>query len=706
MKLFFARISGAAGFVSRQSFIYAARRAHNFISAAKRVRRTGFSPYVRCGNKSTALAPAGMLRWPRIPIASAFLIYVVLGFRGPAAFGQTGTAAPPHSNSQVIFSRSTDENGRTTTTVGPAAQAAAPAAGAPIATDAEREAVTFTDFDLDAHLRPADQYIAVRAGLTVRNDGKAPLSRVPLQISSSLNWERIRAEGRDAAFQVATLNSDADHTGQLHEAAVPLVHPLAPGESLQLDVTYSGTIAPNAQRLLAIGTPGDIAIHSDWDGIGPDFTGLRGFGNVVWYPVSSVPVILGDGARLFNEMGEHKLRLAGAHFRLQLADEFPTGDAPTIALINGHPAALTVTGGTGDVPGVATAAVDRSTLGFEAPSLFVAVREPRQAANTTLWTLPADEAAVPAWSDATATVMPFLQSWLGQKPRSQLTILDLPDPEDAPFETGALLATTIHPAAPDVLDGILAHALTHAWVQSPRAWLSEGVAHFMGTLWVEKQSGRARALEMLEAQRQALALIEPASPGTSPGQPLAQAISPIYYRTKATYVLWMLRDLAGDDALSAALRAYDPAADVSKGYGHDVETGEFERLVEQASIRRDLKWFFADWVDADNGLPDLSIAKVYTEPAQAGNTLVGVTVANAGYAAAEVPVTVSTAGTSVTQRIVVPARGQVVQRILILGTPTEVQVNDGTVPEAQASVHVTTLGNLPGSSSSHTGVPQ
>ena len=56
---------------------------------------------------------------------------------------------------------------------------------------------------------------------------------------------------------------------------------------------------------------------TDWDAIGVDFTGLRGFGNVVWYPVSSVPVILGDGARVFDEMGEHKLRMAGARFRLQ-----------------------------------------------------------------------------------------------------------------------------------------------------------------------------------------------------------------------------------------------------------------------------------------------------------------------------------------------------------------------------------------------------
>jgi hypothetical protein len=45
----------------------------------------------------------------------------------------------------------------------------------------------------------------------------------------------------------------------------------------------------------------------------------------------------------------------------------------------------------------------------------------------------------------------------------------------------------------------------------------------------------------------------------------------------------------------------------------------------------------------------------------------------------------------VTQRVVVPGHGKAVQRILVLGKPIEVQVNDGTVPETQASVHVTRL---------------
>jgi hypothetical protein len=619
---------------------------------------------------------------------------------------QTGAQTTQQPQGQVIFSRSTDESGQTTTRGQSAARPTAQMAAAPSAEDTERQAVTFTDFDLDVRLHSSTQQIAVRALVAVRNDGKTSLARIPLQISSSLNWDRIRVNGRDVTFPVSTLNSDADHTGQLHEVAVPLDVPLAPGQSIQLDVTYSGAIARSAQRLLAIGTPEDVALHSDWDGIGVPFTGLRGFGNVVWYPVSSVPVILGDGARLFDEMGEHKLRLAGAHFRLRLTVEYPHGRPPTVALINGHPAPLAVTdSGNFEVTSVATADSGAATLGFEAPSLFVAVRTPHAATNTTIWTLPENEGAALAWSAATAAVTPFLQGWLGQRPRAQLTLLDLPDAQDAPFETGALLATSIRPANPEQLDGILAHALTHAWMQSPRAWLSEGVAHFMGTLWIEKQRGREQALGTLEASRAALALAEPETPGQGAGQPLAAAISPVYYRTKATYVLWMLRDVAGNPTLSAALRAYDPTADISaqdasRGYGSSAGPSSFERLLEQAGTRRDLSGFFADWVDADKGLPDLTILGAYPTTASAGNWLVAVNVANRGYASAEVPVTVRSESNSVTQRILVPARGKITQRLLIEGKPTEVQVNDGTVPEVQASVHLTKLGDAAGSSSS------
>jgi hypothetical protein len=116
-------------------------------------------------------------------------------------------------------------------------------------------------------------------------------------------------------------------------------------------------------------------------------------------------------------------------------------------------------------------------------------------------------------------------------------------------------------------------------------------------------------------------------------------------------------------------------------------------LIEQAGTRHDLGWFFADWVDADKGLPDLAIDSVFPTPGESGNTLVGVNLSNSGYASAEIPVTVRSEGTEVTKRVMVPARGKTIQRILVQGRPTAVQANDGTVPETQASVHIKKFGD-------------
>uniref|UniRef100_E6Q041 Peptidase M1 membrane alanine aminopeptidase domain-containing protein n=1 Tax=mine drainage metagenome TaxID=410659 RepID=E6Q041_9ZZZZ len=638
----------------------------------------------------------------------------------PAALpAQTTTSAPTPSSQnnveteqnqakkgKVIFSRSINDDGQVVNGGGGATEAGAGSTGTPAAkasaagaalppaittTDAERSSVVYTDFDMDVRLRPSQHYLAARALFTVRNDGKAPLRHLPLQLSSTLAWEQIRVERRDAAFTQAVLNSDTDHTGQLNEATVTLPEPLAVGASVQVDVRYSGTVEQSARRLLAIGTPGDVANASDWDRISGGFTGLRGFGNVVWYPVTAKPVILGDGARVFDEIGQHKLELSGAHLRLALtvettASEVGAGLTPNIAIVDGQPVSLATTQSSDPaLPSIAVGHVENATLGFETISLFVASRTAHTLPNTTLWALPESEGNVAEWSEAAGAVMPFLRSWLGQTPRSQLTILELPESNDIPFETGAMLATPVRAATPEVLNNVMAHALTHAWVLSRRAWLSEGVAHFMGTMWMEKQQGRDQALAMLANARSALALAEPSSPGESDGQPLLTAISPVYYRTKAAYVFWMLRELVTDETLSAAFRAYDPKADTTPDY--------FEHLIEQAGDRHNLQWFFNDWVYRDRGLPDLAIDSVYSTPtAMAGSYLVSVNLSNNGYAGAEVPVQVISEVATMTQRIVLAGRSKGTIRILLQGTPTEVRANDGTIPETDASIHSKLIG--------------
>jgi hypothetical protein len=602
---------------------------------------------------------------------------------------------------KVLFQRSLDGGGNTVSATG--AKTSAQIVKAPVVDDAERSAVAVSGLDLDVRLNVEAQQIAVRGLVTVRNAGNAPMKRIPLQISSSLNWERVRVAGRDVSFPVATVNSDSDHTGQLHEAVVSLADALAPGAATQVDVLYSGKIEATARRLISVGTPDDSAAHSDWDVISPAFTGLRGFGNVVWYPVASVPVILGDGARLFEEIGKQKLRAEGSVFRLRLTVEFPHEQGPTVAVVNGRALKLKVADMktlSSDVPGVATADTGETKLSFESPSLFVATSAAHAGTHVTVYASAGDEAGVKNWLGASATVAPMIERWLGSAPRTELTLLDLPDADDLPWESGPLLVIPVRDAPVDQLDSVLSHAMTHAWMAASPYWLNEGAANFMGTMWDDHQHRRERALATLEDGRGALALEEPASPGEAQGQPLVKATSPVYCRTKAAYVLWMLRGLVGDDALGAALRASIAAAE----NGEDGAQA-FQAAVKAAAPRRDLTWLFADWIDADHGLPDLSVDKVFPNAVQSGNWLVSVTISNAGYAAAEVPVTVRSATNTTTERVFVPARGTVTPRVLVQGKPTEAQVNDGTVPETQATVHVMHLDET-ADAKSVTGTPQ
>ncbi|HEX6770426.1 MAG TPA: hypothetical protein VF126_00270 [Acidobacteriaceae bacterium] len=546
--------------------------------------------------------------------------------------------------------------------------------------DTARRAMLFTKYALDVRLEAQDRTMHTRAILTVKNTGVTALAEIPLQISSSLQWEGIAAAGKALRFAHHTVATDADHTGAMNEALVTLAAPLAPNAEQTLTAFYSGSLEPTAKRLTEIGTPPDVALHADWDGMHEDFIGLRGFGNVLWYPVSNVPVALGDSDRFFREIGETKLRESGAIVSIAVTEEF-RGDAPTIAFLNGEPAAVQATTppAGSDVPGIATAKSPERALGFATPSLYLAHRTAQSGNGLKLYTRQSDAAAAQSYMTAASILTSQMTDWLGAKPRSPLSVLDPPESADNPHEEGALLITNIANVDPKKLLGPMSHVLTHAYFRSPRPWLDEGVAQLMASLWNEHEEGRDAAVARLDNERGALSIAETADPDKDPGQPLTVAHDPIFYRTKAEYVLWMLRGIAGDKPLAAALKQYDGAADTSPDY--------FEHLLEQTSGQK-LDWFFQDWVDRDRGLPDLAIENVTPSRGSAEDSyIVAVTVSNEGTAVADVPVTIFAEEAKVTERMRIEAKGRATRRFLVHGRPKEVQVNDGTTPETQASVH-------------------
>src|ERR1700686_4040301 len=140
----------------------------------------------------------------------------------------------------------------------------------------DREAFTFTNYDLTFRVEPEQQRLGVRGKITLRNDSASPQKDVALKISSTLDWKSIAAAGKAVQFVTHEYTSDIDHTGALSEAIVTLAEAVPPKSTVELEVGYEGLIPLDATRLTRIGVPEDKAKHTDWDQISKLFTGVRG----------------------------------------------------------------------------------------------------------------------------------------------------------------------------------------------------------------------------------------------------------------------------------------------------------------------------------------------------------------------------------------------------------------------------------------------
>ncbi|HEY8997460.1 MAG TPA: hypothetical protein VIM60_06155, partial [Edaphobacter sp.] len=682
---------------------------------------------------------------------------------------QTPAAAKPHTaepakHGQVLFHRSDDaeQTGQ--------AEATKPTQTPPrvvaTITDAQRSAVRFTAWDLDLHIAPDTSHLSARARFTVVNEGKEPLKALTLQLSSTLNWESIGAPS-PLTFTQHTLDTDADHTGQVTEALVALPTPLPPRGNLTLTAFYSGTVPHSAVRLTRIGAPTEQAARLDWDSIAEDSVALRGFGQVIWYPVSSPALFLGDGAKLFQAIGQSRLQQASSTLAVRLSVEY-AGDPPVSVFLNGQrqPAEHVTEEPNAPVAeshGVATASFAAAPIGFRTPSLFVSWHEPKPTEDQLLAPVTDRPEAVAPYDAAAGEVAPLLKAWLGASPLTPLTLLDHPG---QPFEDDALLVSPLTATDAKQIAPMLVHSLTHAWFRSSLPWLNEGVPQFMAVMESEGTDGRDKSLVGLRGLIVPLTLMEPepdgapekpapqlaeqtpaptnqttnipfdprnlpgppqsyssstssssssatsssstdspsnrdneppqalpstvAPPPGQPGQSLIAAHDEAYYRAKAAAVLVMLRSIVGDDAMKQALKSYREYARKANAE-HPEDPHEFQRVLEQ-TYGKSLGWLFDDWVYNDRGLADLSVVGVTPRSlvSKSKNTswLVAVEIRNQGNVNVEVPVTVRSGNLTSTERVRIAPQSTTSTRILFEGTPQEVLVNDGTVPETVAPIHL------------------
>src|SRR5256885_16337032 len=77
----------------------------------------------------------------------------------------------------------------------------------------DREAFTFTNYDLDVRIEPEQQRLAARGKLTLRNDSASAQKNISLQVSSTLDWRSIQISGKTVAFVTQPSTSRMATTG-------------------------------------------------------------------------------------------------------------------------------------------------------------------------------------------------------------------------------------------------------------------------------------------------------------------------------------------------------------------------------------------------------------------------------------------------------------------------------------------------------------
>ncbi len=543
----------------------------------------------------------------------------------------------------------------------------------------DRNAFTFTKYNLNASVDPDQQRLGVRGVITLRNDSSAPQKNVALQISSTLSWKSIQFEGKPVEFLTHTYTSDIDHTSELSEAIVTLPREVPPKQAIELNIGYEGTIPLDATRLTRIGVPAETARHTDWDQISPSFTAVRGIGYVVWYPVAIEAANLSEGNSMFETIGHWQARETNAIFDVQMSA--PAGDTgqPLQILTNSNSAGCKFS--EVNIPEQKdTLGCSLQLTGIAPPAFIIAPYEVMDSSAAIIRYFTDHKSGADIEVQAFTKTLPFVSDWFGalrQKPQ----VMELPDPKASSYESEGSLLTSFDELNDKLAESISVHQLTHAAFSSPRPWIYEGLAHFMQAAYEERRNGRQAAIDFLGSHLAAIVSAESAisqehDRSTETSEALERTPIEEFYRSKAAYVWWMLRDMLGEAPLKKSLNAYHAKQDEDDSY--------LQKLIE-AQTHADLQWFFDDWVYHDRGLPDFRITSVFSSPMASGGYLVTVTVQNLGNAGAEVPVLLQIAGGNATHRLKVLANAKASIRFEVPAAPQRVTLNDGSVPESDMS---------------------
>lgn len=168
--------------------------------------------------------------------------------------------------------------------------------------------------------------------------------------------------------------------------------------------------------------------------------------------------------------------------------------------------------------------------------------------------------------------------------------------------------------------GLIVHEINHQYAHAIlgnnewyEGWLDEGMSSFLEA-WFFERRGAGRSVWLgTEAGVVDLELQGKAAPVTQPGEDYAEyGIYSAMIYSKGSLVLRMLRDMAGEERMMELLRTYYERYRLSH-----VDGDAFQEVAEEV-LRRDLDWFFGQWIHA-TGVVDYSLDEVYVEAGTGGD---------------------------------------------------------------------------------------
>lgn len=267
------------------------------------------------------------------------------------------------------------------------------------------------------------------------------------------------------------------------------------------------------------------------------------------------------------------------------------------------------------------------TVGLAACRRAPVSRRPDGCVEVTYWVYPEDvERAEPSFRRA-AEMVDHFTDLVGPFPFEKLANVQSATRFGGMENASAIFYSEQAIAEGRDIEGTVSHEIAHQWFGDAvteadwhHLWLSEGFATYFGAQFFEAADGVEEFRSRMEtSRRRVISSPDAARPIYDPAAADLFALLNDNNYAKGAWVLHMLRGIVGDDAFFQGIREY------YRRYLHSTaSTDDFRRVMEETS-RRDLGWFFAQWIHRP-GFPTFEVDWQWLASASADGGSVEVTV--------------------------------------------------------------------------------